>query len=139
MRFPSTVSDVMHEIISIDGSAFVYEGAQKMMENKIGSIIVTVKGKHEGIVTRSDMINRVIVAYKDPREHRISTIMSSPLISVKADMPILDAMRMIRDHDVNQILVRDEDHFVGIVSEGDLIRAVTMASLSGFSSLLRKH
>ena len=138
MKFPSIVSDVMHEIISIDSSAFVYEAAKKMRENKIGSIIVTQNGEPCGIVTRSDMISRVIVAYKDPRVHKINSIMSTPLISIEANTPILDAMRLIRDQDINQILIRDKDKLVGIVSEGDLIRAVTLASLTGFSSLLRR-
>ena len=138
VKFPSTVSDVMHQIISIDGSAFVYEAAKKMMENKIGSIIITMNEEHKGIVTRSDMINKVIVAYKDPRHHKIESIMSTPLISIEAKTPILDAMRTIRDHDINQILVMDSGKYVGIVSEGDLIKAVTLASLTGFSSLLRK-
>jgi CBS domain-containing protein len=43
MKFPSVVSDIMHEIITIDGETQVKEAAQKMLENKIGSIIVTEK------------------------------------------------------------------------------------------------
>lgn len=138
MKFPSVVSDVMHEIISVDGNVFVYEAAQKMIENKIGSIIVTMDGKHKGIVTRSDMIKRVIVAYKDPRVNKVQTIMSKPLITIESDAPILEAMRYLRDKDVNQILVEHDGELVGIVSEGDMVRAVTLSSLTQFSSLLRR-
>ena len=138
VRFPSVVSDVMKEIISVDGSSFISEAAQKMIENKIGSIIVTDEGEPSGIVTRSDMISKVIVAHLEPGENRINTIMSSPLITLPPDTPILEAMRFLRDHDINQILIKEGDKLTGIVSEGDLIRAVTLCSLAQFSTLLHK-
>ena len=138
MMFPSVVSDVMKDIVSIDGSSLISEAAVKMIENKIGSIIVTEGGKPTGIVTRSDMIKRVIVAHKDPSTHKINTIMSSPLISIDANTPILGTMRFIRDKDINQVLIEDGGNLIGIISEGDLIRAVTICSLTQFSTLLQR-
>ncbi|MCB2171902.1 CBS domain-containing protein, partial [archaeon] len=117
---------------------FVSEAAQKMIDNKIGSIIVTENGEPKGIITRSDMIKRVIVAYQDPRETTAGSVMSTPLISIEASTPILDAMRYIRDQDINQVLLSSDSKYVGIVSEGDLVRAVTLCSLTQFSSLLRR-
>lgn len=136
--FPSVVSDVMKDIVSIDGSASIAEAAQKMIENKIGSIIVIENGEATGIVTRSDMIKRVIVAHKDPGTNMINSIMSGPLISIDSQTPILDTMRFLRNKDINQVLVKRGNKLVGIVSEGDLIRAVTICSLTQFSTLLRR-
>jgi len=138
LKYPSIVSDVMKDIISIEAEAFVSEAAQKMIDNKIGSIIVTENGEPKGIITRSDMIKRVIVAYQDPRETTAGSVMSTPLISIEASTPILDAMRYIRDQDINQVLLSSDSKYVGIVSEGDLVRAVTLCSLTQFSSLLRR-
>ncbi|MCW4014456.1 MAG: CBS domain-containing protein [Candidatus Bathyarchaeota archaeon] len=138
MKFPSVVSDVMKDIISIEADVFISEAAQRMIENKIGSIIITENGEPKGIITRSDMIKRVIVTHKDPRETTAGSVMSKPLISIEACTPILDAMRYIRDHDINQVLLSENSKFVGIVSEGDLVRAVTLCSLTQFSSLLRR-
>ena len=138
MKFPSVVSDVMKDIISVDEASFISEAAQKMIANKIGSIIVTEEGEPSGIVTRSDMINKVIVAHLEPGTNRINTIMSTPLISLAHDTPILEAMRFLRDQDINQVLIKEGDKLNGIVSEGDLIRAVTLCSLAQFSTLLHK-
>ena len=138
MRFPSVVSDVMKEIISIDGASLISEAAEKMIKNKIGSIIVTEEGEPKGIVTRSDMISRVIVAHLEPGSNRTKSIMSSPLISQPPNTPILEAMRFLRDQDINQVLIKEGDKITGIVSEGDLIRAVTLCSLAQFSTLLHK-
>jgi signal-transduction protein with cAMP-binding, CBS, and nucleotidyltransferase domain len=136
MRFPSLVSDVMNEIISIDGTSPISEAAKKMIERKLGSILVTIDGEISGIVTRSDMISRVILSQIEPDTCMIKSIMSSPLISIDSNTPILDAMRYLRDRDINQLLVKDESGYVGIVSEGDLVRAVTLCSLTQFTTLL---
>ena len=138
MKFPSIVTDVMNEIISIDGESMVVDAAKTMIDNSIGSIIVTEAGTPVGIITRSDLIARVIVANKDPNRVPAKEIMSSPLISLVKDISILDAMRYIRDQDIHQVLIKDNGSLIGIVSEGDLISAVTLSSLTQFSTILRK-
>jgi CBS domain-containing protein len=138
MKFPSTVADIMNEIISIDSYSLVAEAAKIMIDNEIGSIIVTEEGKPVGIITESDMLSRVIVAYQDPHELITKKIMSSPLISIDQNCSILDAMRFIRENSIHQVLVRENYELVGIVSEGDLIGAVTLSSLTQFSTILRK-
>ena len=138
MKFPSTVSDVMNEIISIDGESLVVDAAKIMIEKEIGSIVVTEEGNPVGIITESDMLARVIVAYRDPKKLLTKKIMTSPLVSIEKGSTILDAMRFLRDQDIHIVLVTDDGKLTGIVSEGDLIRAVTLSSLSQFSSLIRR-
>ena len=138
MKFPSTVSDVMNEIISIDGESLVVDAAKIMIEKEIGSIVVTEEGNPVGIITESDMLARVIVAYRDPKKLLTKNIMTSPLVSIEKGSSILDAMRFLRDQDIHIVLVKDDGKLTGIVSEGDLIRAVTLSSLSQFSSIIRR-
>ena len=128
----------MNDIISIEGSTLVEEAAKTMIENKIGSIIETRNGKPEGIITRQDMLARVIVAYKDPRIHKTEIVMSSPLISISKETSILEAMRHMRAEGVTHLLVEGEGGYVGIRSEGDIVSAVTLSSLTQFSTLLRR-
>jgi signal-transduction protein with cAMP-binding, CBS, and nucleotidyltransferase domain len=137
MKYPSTVSDIMTDIISIEGTTLVETAAKTMIDHKIGSIIVTKDGKPVGIITKSDMLSRVIVAYKDPRVQLTKEIMSSPLISVPVATTLLEAMRDMRDKDVTHLLIKGDNEYVGIISEGDMVRAVTLSSLTQFTSLLR--
>lgn len=137
-RFPSVVADIANELITISGEASIKEAAEVMLEHHIGSIIIVENGKPIGIVTKSDLLSRVLVECRDPRECKAREVMSSPLISVKKDTPILEAMRIIKNRKVRRLLVSDGDKIVGIVSETDLVRAVTLTSLAQFSPLLRK-
>jgi len=137
-RFPSVVADIANELITISGEASIKEAAEVMLEHHIGSIIVVENGKPIGIVTKSDLLSRVLVNCRDPRECKAREVMSSPLISVKKDTPILEAMRTLKNKKVRRLLVSDGEKLVGIVSETDLVRAVTLTSLAQFSPLLRK-
>jgi signal-transduction protein with cAMP-binding, CBS, and nucleotidyltransferase domain len=137
-KFPSVVSDIMKELVTIETSKSVKEASEIMLERGIGSIVVTEKGAPVGIVTKSDLLGRVIVDCKDPRDCKIGEIMSSPLISIDKKTPILDAMRELRHRKVRRLLVSDGEKIVGIVSEYDMINAVTISSLTQFSTLLRR-
>ncbi len=136
-KFPSVVSDIMNKLVTIEGSRSVKEASEVMLEKGIGSIVVTEKGSPVGIVTKSDLLARVIVECKDPKVCKIGEIMSSPLIFIDGKTPILDAMRELRQRKVRRLLVSDGEKIVGIVSEYDMINAVTISSLTQFSTLLR--
>jgi len=128
----------MNELVTIEGSKSVKDASEIMLEKGIGSIVVIEEGRPVGIVTKSDLLGRVIVKCRDPRECKISEIMSSPLISIDRNTPILDAMRELRQRKVRRLLVSDGEKIVGIVSEYDMINAVTISSLTQFSTLLRR-
>ena len=138
-RFPSRVEDIANKIISIDGKATVSQAAEKMITNKIGCIIVTENDVPVGIVTKSDLLSRVIVANKDPKKTEIRSIMSSPLITIPKDKPILDAIRELRNKNISRLIVTDNGKPYGLVSETDLIKAVQYASLTSFKSLLKPY
>jgi CBS domain-containing protein len=137
-RFPSVVADIANELITIDGGSTIKEAAEVMLEHGIGSIVVTQDGKPVGIITKSDLLSRVIVECRDPRECEVTKVMSKPLISVDKDTSILEAMRILKNRKIRRLLVKDGEKLVGIVSETDMVRAVTFSSMAQFNSLLRK-
>lgn len=138
-RFPSVVSDIMTSpVVTIDGEATVRDAALLMTEWRIGSIIITERGRPTGIVTDRDILERVVALCRDVCTTRMKEIMSAPLITIQQKTGILDAMRKMRDLDIRRLVVMENGALLGIVSEGDIIRAVSIASLTSFSSLLRR-
>ena len=126
-------------LITVEIGVIVRDAAILMTEKKIGSIIVTDGGKPVGIVTERDALARVVSLCRDPCETRISEIMSSPLKTIPKDMDILGAMRKMREDGIRRLGVTDDGNIVGIVTERDIIRAVSISSLTSFSTLLRKR
>ena len=93
-KFPSVVGDVMSSpAVNVDGETNVRDSALLMTEKGIGSLIVMERGRAVGIVTKRDMMQKVVSLCLDPCETKISDIMSSPLITAHKEMGILAAMR----------------------------------------------
>ena len=140
MIFPSSVGDAMSSpVATVDGESNVKDSAALMTERGIGSLIILERGKPVGIVTKRDIIKRVVSEGKDPSVTRIKDVMTSPIITTSKEIGLLSAMRTMREHHISQILVLDGEQMVGVISERDLIRAVSYASLASFSPLMKEE
>ncbi len=126
-------------VITIEGDASIRDSSLTMIDRRIGSIIVTERDKPLGIVTERDLVERVVAPCKDPNRTKIKEIMSTPLITTSKETGILDAMRKMRAHDISRLVVMEDGTLTGIISERDIIRAVTISSITSFSTLLRKR
>ena len=139
MKFPSNVGDAMSSpVITVDEETNVRDSAMLMTDKGIGSLIVLGDGKPIGIVTKRDVIKRVVSECKDPCGTKIRDIMTSPVITTGKEVGILSAMRTMREHQISQMLVLERDRMVGVISERDLIKAVSYASLASFTPLMRE-
>ncbi len=139
-RLPSLVEDIMSSpVITIDGESSIREGAQLMRDRRIGCLIVTIQGKPVGIVTERDILERVVAQNRDVNITKMREVMSTPLLTVHRKMEILEAMRMMRRHNIRRLVVMENHTLRGIVTERDIIRGVTIASLTSFKTLLRRE
>lgn len=139
-KFPSIIADIMSEsVVTVDGEVNVRDAAILMSEKGIGSVIVVERGVPKGIVTKRDIIKKMVVPCRDPCETHVKEIMTSPLITIDKDVGILAAMRKMREHAITQLVVMDGETLVGVVSERDVMRGVSIASIGSFSSLLHRR
>ena len=124
MSLPILVREVMSpSVISVESSATVRDAAQVMIEREIGSVIVTEAGRPVGIMTERDVLRRVVVKGLDPTKTKVGEVMSSPLVTIKADAYITDAGRLMSEKNIRRLLVVEDDRPVGVVTEKDLLRA----------------
>lgn len=118
-----TVKEVMSSPpITIDIEESVIRAAKVMAENKIGCVIVIDrKGKPVGIVTRRDLVEKVLAKAKDPFRTKVRDIMSSPLTYVSPNTPILEAAKLMSRKDIKHLPVIDVNGLVGVVSDRDIL------------------
>ena len=108
MMFPSKVGDAMSiPVITADCENNVKDSATLMTERGVGSLIIVEKGKPVGIVTKRDIIKRVVSVGRDPSITKNREIMTSPLITTSRETGILAAMRILRERHISQMLVLD--------------------------------
>jgi len=99
------------------------EAAKLMKTHKIGSVLVKRDNRIVGIVTESDIIRRVIAAERIPYYVPVEEIMSSPVIGIDQQRPIIEAADMMNHHRTRHLAV-----FNATQSSG-LCRSVTCYNL----------
>ncbi|MCK4491246.1 MAG: CBS domain-containing protein [Candidatus Altiarchaeales archaeon] len=106
--------------------------AMKMMtDRRVTSLIVEkVEGGDYGIITRKDLINKVIAVDKDPTKVMIGEVMSSPLLVISPKMTLENVARLMAKTDIRRFPVVEGDEIIGLLSNSDILRAVTLERLS---------
>jgi signal-transduction protein with cAMP-binding, CBS, and nucleotidyltransferase domain len=106
--------------------ATVAQAALAMCRDEVGSCIVLRKNLPIGIVTEEDINCKVVAKDKKPSSVRVSEIMSTPLITVKADKTVGEAAHMMIKHRVRRLpVVDDEQRVIGIVTVRDILTVST--------------
>ncbi|MDX1606448.1 MAG: CBS domain-containing protein, partial [Candidatus Competibacterales bacterium] len=91
----------------------------------IGSIIVQMANDDWGILTRRDVVKKIIAANKSPARVRAGDIATSPLITVDRDESLHKVAELLMQHNIRRVVVLDEHgQPEGIVSENGLFRNV---------------
>lgn len=122
---PQSVADVMTpEVIGVSPSAPVTEAAELMSEYDVGDVLVVEGGRVQGIVTDRDLAVRVLAARREPESTTVAEVCSKDLISVLPDVPVSEAVGLMRDHAIRRLPVIAADGTPqGFVSIGDLAMA----------------
>ena len=102
-----------------------------MVKNNIGFIVCTEKVYPVGIVTERDVLKNIGYGRLNP-ENPVGTIMSKPLITIDLNSTIAEAADLMKKHKIRRILVKDNEKFVGIITQRDL----QLLMIDTFKSLL---
>lgn len=111
-------------IYSIDSDEPVLEAIRQMAEHSIGALLVTQRGKLTGIVSERDYARKVILLGRSSSETPVWQIMSSPVITVRPDQRIEECMQIMTDRRLRHLPVVKGEELLGMLSIGDLVRAV---------------
>jgi signal-transduction protein with cAMP-binding, CBS, and nucleotidyltransferase domain len=109
------------QVLKIDGNASVLEAVQLMVENNVGSLLVTEEGDVSGIVTERDYLRRVTLEGRT-EEAPVREIMSSPLIVATLETTVDECMALMTDRRIRHVPVVEGETVVGLVSIGDLVK-----------------
>ena len=119
-----TVADVMSApVLTIDREATVQAAVGKMVVAGISSLLVAdVPGG--GILTKRDVVLKVVAAGGDPARTPVGALASVPLRTVEAETPIEECSRRMGVLRVRRFPVTRAGETVGIVSDSDILAAV---------------
>jgi isocitrate dehydrogenase len=125
-RVPTTVGDLMTRTLITAGDGETVEQAMHQMHsNNVSCIVIEPNAKGEwGIMTRRDIVTKIVHANKNPATTRVQAVASRPLFSVPAETTIREASRILADRNFSRLAIAQGDRIIGIVTETDIFNSV---------------
>ena len=140
--------DVMtHSVVTIAPEATIREAITRMIEHHISGLpVVDEDVGLVGILTEGDLVRRTETGTDAPRRRwlelllgpgaaadeyarshgrHVCDVMSSDLVTVDRDAPLLDVVRLMEEHSIKRVPVVDGKRVVGIISRANLIVALS--------------
>jgi CBS domain-containing protein len=112
------------EVWSVDVEEPVLEAIQIMADRQIGALPVTRNGELAGIISERDYARKVILLGRSSAETQVWEIMSSPVITVSPNEDVRQCMQLMTEKRIRHLPVVADGQMVGVISIGDLVRAV---------------
>lgn len=113
-----------HDVWSIRPEAFVFDAVKMMSERSVGALLVMEGEKMVGIITERDYARKVILAGKSSKQTEVKDIMTQRVLWVAPERTIEECMALMTDKKVRHLPVVENTQVVGIVSIGDLVKAI---------------
>jgi len=124
-----TVKDVLEakgnsQIWSISSNASVFEAVNMMDEKNVGALLVIDGGKLVGIIAERDIARRLVLKGRSSRDTIVKDIMTSDLYGVSSDTAIEKCLMLMTEKRVRHLPVFENDHLVGVMSIGNIVKSV---------------
>jgi CBS domain-containing protein len=122
-----TVRQMLHgktPLISVSPSATVYDALDLMARHDVGALVVLDDGQLVGMFSERDYARKVILHGKTSRELAVSEIMTPRVLCVEPDDSVEACMALMTGKHVRHLPVMNASTVVGIVSIGDVVKAM---------------
>ena len=114
---------MMPNFKKIDGVTRVAEALKIMKEDNINAMLIEPRDESDvyGILTLKDIARKVISQRRKLHETHVYEIMSKPVLSVPASMPVPYAARLLTNFKVSYAMVIENNQVVGMVSLNGIV------------------
>ncbi len=117
------------EVFSVTPESLVFDALKLLAEKNVGALmVIDKKGKVAGIFSERDYTRKVILKGKSSKETKVQDIMTSARVmyKIKPETDINECMVLMTGKHIRHLPVFDKDKFIGLISIGDILKAVIM-------------
>jgi CBS domain-containing protein len=119
------VRDIMNKsLITVEKDETIRLAIKKMVHGEFGAVVVTENDKPIGIVTERDILKSIANEMMEPG-NKVEIIMSTPLIDVNSSASIGEAAEVMLTNNIRRLMVKENNEYVGIISQRELQRFIT--------------
>jgi len=119
---PVTVKNFMRaNIRKMDVNNSAWDAARLMKENDSGSVLITIEGIPQGIVTERDILYKIAAEDLPASKVLLKKIMSTPIITTPSDTPITEAIKLMAKNHIRRLVVTEDGEPIGMVSQRSIV------------------
>ena len=125
------------DIIILESDKFADEAIKLMKERNARSILASHNGEVIGIVSKTDILFKIMSQGRNPAKVRLREIMNSPVLAVDPKATVQEALSIMDKHVVRQIIVSSNAAVLGMIARDDIFEKIQMATISTADTALR--
>jgi CBS domain-containing protein len=123
-----TVRDILEVkgrmVWSVDPGSTVFDALSLMADKEIGALVVLDEARVAGIISERDYARKVILHGRASPTTRVEEIMTTHVAYTHLDQSIEECMAIVTDKRIRHLPVLQDGNLIGIISIGDLVKAI---------------
>ena len=112
------------EIFAVSPDASVLDAIKLMAEKGVGAVLAMQGARLCGIVSERDYARKVVLQGRSSSNTPVRDIMTAKVVTVRPDDNVDHCMQVVTEHRIRHLPVVEGDAIVGVISIGDLVKAV---------------
>ena len=123
-----TVRDILKvkgiDVWCVEPDATVFDALQRMAEKEVGALVVMQDAQVVGLISERDYARKVILHGRASPTTLVKEIMTSHVVHTHLDQSIEECMAIVTDKRIRHLPVLQDGKLIGIISIGDLVKAI---------------
>ena len=123
-----SVKDILQEkgtqVYAVSPDAKVYEALQIMADKNVGALMVIEGETAVGLISERDYARKIVLKGKLSRDVPVREIMTADMVRIGPHDDVEFCMELMTDKRVRHLPVFDNDRLLGIISIGDIVKAI---------------
>ena len=117
-------------VVILEGDRFADEGLGIMKEKGVRSVLVSHLGEVVGIVSKTDILFKVMSQGRNPGKAKLREIMTSPVLAVGPHNTIQETLSIMDKHVIRQVIVSSHSAVLGMIARDEIFEKIHMATMS---------
>ncbi len=123
VKTEGTVAEYMtQEVRSVRWNATLKDAGKLLHKYKIGLLFVDDDKRYLGVITESGLSRNAVAKGLDPNTTLVKAVMNHKIVSIEDNEPIIEAVKLMKEHGIRHLAVTENETVVGIISISDIVR-----------------